>query len=724
MKASPLSMTALKGDLAVTSSPPLQSLQPFQQAVAEAPSGTRAFLSGYTGTGKTSAGVARLLANLANSAWDESVLVLVPQRSLGEPYFSALQEARSGPERARIQTLSGLARRSIELLWPLVAEEVGFQVPSEPPTFLTIETAQYFMAKATEDLLATGYFEGVRLRRNRVYSQILDNLNKAAGVGFPYGEFGERLSAAWVGDAPQRVAYGQAQECAHRFRRYCLEHSLLDFSLQLEVFVKHLWDLPLFQEYLLGEGLHVIIDSVEEDMPVAHDLMLDLLPKTSSALVIHDLEGGHRTFLGADPTSALRLRDACTDHVLFDQSFANPDAMRLFGLQLARAMGRPARAATGPSQAAQAISFTTVRYSHLVTNWAADQIATLLGDGVPPSEIVVLAPFMPDVLRFTLEYELNQRRVPYRSHRPSRALKDEPAARTLLMLAKLAHPDWQRKPLVAEDVSRTLMHAIGGMDLVRAHLLTGAVLNKGDGTRLLEFERLPPALQTRISFILGERYERLRTWLATYTGGPPAELDHFIARLFGEVLSQPGFGFHRSLDAGRTTAVLIESVRKFRDVAQPVLARTGIPLGREYVAMVEEGLLAAAYFEGRRPDNPESVLLSPAFTFLMRNQPVDYQFWLDVNSTDWSRRIYQPLTQPYVLSRQWERGRQWLDSDEESANQDSLYRLTQGLVRRCRKMIYLGFSDVGPHGWEERGPLMRAIQKVLLGWSKNPEVRA
>ena len=77
-----------------------------------------------------------------------------------------------------------------------------------------------------------------------------------------------------------------------------------------------------------------------------------------------------------------------------------------------------------------------------------------------------------------------------------------------------------------------------------------------------------------------------------------------------------------------------------------------------------------------------------------------------------------------VLSRQWDRGRPWQDGDEETASQDSLYRLTQGLLRRCRKKIYLGFSDVGPHGWEERGPLMRAVQKVLLGWSNAPEVRA
>jgi len=193
-----------------------------------------------------------------------------------------------------------------------------------------------------------------------------------------------------------------------------------------------------------------------------------------------------------------------------------------------------------------------------------------------------------------------------------------------------------------------------------------------------------------------------------------AELDHFFARLFGEVLSQRGFGFAGSLDAGQTTANLIESIQKFRRVIQETLAGSKVPLGLEYVTMIEEGLIAAAYPLDVRTKTDEAVLVAPAFTFLMQNRPVDYQFWLNVNSSDWWRRIYQPLTHPYVLSRQWAPGRQWQDTDEAAANNASLHRLAQGLIRRCRKKIYLGFSDIGGFGWEERGPLMQAIQKVLV----------
>ena len=42
-------------------------------------------------------------------------------------------------------------------------------------------------------------FEGITIQRNRLVSQIIDNLNKAAVVGFPLEEIAERLKARLVG---------------------------------------------------------------------------------------------------------------------------------------------------------------------------------------------------------------------------------------------------------------------------------------------------------------------------------------------------------------------------------------------------------------------------------------------------------------------------------------------------------------------------------------------
>jgi hypothetical protein len=46
-------------------------------------------------------------------------------------------------------------------------------------------------------------------------------------------------------------------------------------------------------------------------------------------------------------------------------------------------------------------------------------------------------------------------------------------------------------------------------------------------------------------------------------------------------------------------------------------------------------------------------------------------------------------------------------------SQDTLHRLVLGLVRRCRRGIYLGLSELGEQGYEERGPLLRAIDRTI-----------
>jgi hypothetical protein len=357
--------------------------------------------------------------------------------------------------------------------------------------------------------------------------------------------------------------------------------------------------------------------------------------------------------------------------------------------------------------------------------WVADEIRSLVHDyGVPPAEIVVLAPFLPDALRFALSNRLEARDVPTRSHRPSRALKDEPATRCLLTLASLAHPDWGCCPS-SFDVAYALMTAIDELDLVRAQLLTQIVYRPSEGRpSLTSFDQIVPEMQDRLTYVLGERYERLRDWIEE--NAPPAlaepppqvggieggelPFDHFLSSLFGEVLSQEGFGFHRDYDAGRVAANLIESVQKFRWVMQRDDEK---PLGQEYIEMVQDGVIAAQYLHSWRLQPEDAVLLSPAYTFLMRNRPVDVQFWLDVGGSGWWERLYQPLTQPYVLSRGWSRDGVWTDQNEVAARNETLHRLTQGLIRRCRERVYLGLSELGESGREQKGQLLSVIQRVL-----------
>jgi hypothetical protein len=250
------------------------NLSLLQRQIIESPLDIRLFVSGRAGTGKTTAGVERMRYLLAQGVPADSILMLTPQRTMQEPYLDLLisPERQAGGE-VTSATIGGLAQRMCDLFWPLAAEAAGFKNPDQPPVFLTLETAQYYMAYLVRPKLEEGYFQSLTIDRNRLYSQILDNLNKAAVVGFPYTEIGSRMDAAWYGDPVQRRIYQDAQECATLFREYCLENNLLDFSLQLEIFSDILWRQEQVQNYLKRTYHHLIYDNVEEDAPRAHDMM-------------------------------------------------------------------------------------------------------------------------------------------------------------------------------------------------------------------------------------------------------------------------------------------------------------------------------------------------------------------------------------------------------------------------------------------------------------------
>ena len=703
-----------------------------QRAVIKAPLEAKTFLSGPAGCGKTTAGVGRLRALLTEGLPADSVLVLTPQRTLQAPYEAALRGPETGPGgQVTLATVGGLAHRMCDLFWPLAAKPAGLAHPGQPPVFLTLETAQYYMARLVRSLVEEGFFESVTIDRNRLYSQILDNLNKSASVGFPYTEIGSRLDSAWYGDPAQRRVYADAQECATRFRRYCLGHNLLDFSLQLDIFWNILWRTPECHDYLTRQYRHLIYDNIEEDIPVAHDLLAEWLPDFDSALVIFDEDAGYRRFLGADPESALRLAELCTDHPKLAESFViSEEIARLSDALVGKIVPSEAeknKKEEGKSEGAlAALAFpppeTPTRFYPQMLDWVADEIHQLLtASSLQPSDIVVLAPYLSDALRFSLSNRLQERGIPWRSHRPSRSLHDEPASQCLLTLAELAHPQWDIRP-TKFDVAYAFMQAMDGMDLVRAQLLAEIVYRRD--LSLSSFDQIKPDVQKRITFVFGNHYSIIRDWIQAYRQSEPLPLDHFLRKLFGEVLSQPGFGFHRNFDSARVAANLIESVQKFRWAIEATesdfrsLGDLGsLEMGKEYILMLQDGVIAAQYLESWQTQTANAVLIAPAYTFLMMNRPAAVQFWLDVGSGGWWERVFQPLTHPYVLSRAWmqeEPGRFWSDADEVKANQETLARLVTGLLHRCRQKVYMGISDLGEQGFEQRGPLLKAIWRMQM----------
>ena len=674
------------------------------------------FLSGSAGTGKSTSGIERINFLVASGIPGNSILLYFPQRTLAGRYQEAITNLSFlGHSLPVAATFGGFARRSLELYWPLISKEAGFTSPERSPVFLTLESSLYFMSRLITPLIVEeGYFSSVTIQRNRLFSQILDNLNKSAIYGFPHTQIADRLQSSWIGDPAQISIFQDAQKSAELFREYCYKNNLLDYSLQVELFVKHLSCHPQVTNNFKNQYKHLIYDNLEEDVPVSHDFIRELLPSFETSLLIHDQDAGYRVFLGASPEGGYQLSNHCSKIISFTRSFTMDQDLGLFNSILSNIIQiRDPPPLQGVPDFKDKFTINFQPHYPQMVSWVAEKIKNLIDRGTSPQDIVILAPYLSDSLRFLLTTELNKLNINSTSHRPSRALRDEPVSLCLLALSTLAHPSWGIR-LTIQELSFALMHALDKFDLTRSYLLAKQALqHRVSDSGLIAFDSLSPDIQERITYFAGNRYQDLINWLEEYQELPSQPYDHFLIRLFGEVLSQPGYGFHDDFYKGQITEQIIDSVQKFRHSAGEILDLDHIQLGHEYYLMVKAGVLANQYPKTWIQRSPNAVYLSPAYTFLLSNAPAGYQFWLDVGSRGWYERIFQPLTNPHVLHRDWEIDRPWRDIEEVALTRKTLACLTNGLILRCKKGVFFCLTDTDDRGFEQKGLLIRSLNKVI-----------
>jgi hypothetical protein len=673
------------------------------------------FVEGPAGTGKTTRAIQHIRNLLDAGVQPESILVLVPHPTLGQPFHLAFASF-DWPQGTvtDVVTLGSLARRGLETFWPLVAAKAGFAQPTREPRFLTIETAQYYMAGFVNETVRTGVFDSVSITPFSIMRQTLDNLSKAAVNSFSLDEIVDRLVTAW-GDrhSSRPPVYRATMELAHRFRAHCLENNLLDFSLQVEVFMRDLLHEPLYADHLKRHYVHLVADNLEESSAIVGDFLRWMWDDLETALLLYDTDAGYRVFLGADPAGLHGLSALCDSVEVLNDPVSTPLPMAALAAEFDRLLS-PGQSIPEnlPANPLEGLVYEVRKFYPQMIDWVVGEIAALVESGVPRREIVILAPFLGDSLRFALTARLNERGIETVSHRPSRAVRDEPSARATLTLMALAHPEWGYRP-PPMDVADALWQVVDELDPVRAWLLTQIVYGQARD-ELGSFDTIRPPSQERITYRAGEKYERLRAWLSDYQHNsariPP---DHFLSRLFGEWLAQPGYGYHANLEAGRIVAELVESARRFRQTLYPEGVEDWGQVSRTYFELVQQGLLAALYVSSWHDEERDAVFIAPAYTFLMRNRWVDYQFWLDAGSNHWWERLEQPLTHPYVLSRGYPADQVWTDDLEFETRQATARRLTLGLTRRCRKAVYVGISDLSEQGYEQRGPMLRVVQQIV-----------
>ena len=680
-------------------------LSEIQKAVVMA-DGT-SFLLGPAGTGKSVALQQRLLRLLASGETAYTLLVLVAEPEQAQTYLEAVHDSTLGPyTELKITTYNKMAQEMVTLFWPLVARPAGFSRPYQPPTVLSYDLAQVLMWHTITPMLQAGAFTNLRLRPQQIVSQLLDTLNRAALNGLSLAAAIERQIKTWVGEGERLIHLEDAARAAHTFRQSCLENSLLDLSLVVEVFDTQLVQHPEFHRYFSERFRHLIVDNVEEQTPAGQNFIINLMTQTETTTIAYDAGGGYKRFLAADPAGANQFRGACQHVFTFEQSFVAPPMMG----RLSNLVENYLMQVSKPTEGADSgiIEVVIGRYRREMIHNLMLLLQELMSAGLQPWQVAIVTPYLDGALRYSLTQSLKEAAIPYYLLRRRSSPRDEPRIRAWLTWLALANPEWGLWPS-AYDVAEALTLSIRGVDPARAALLTKVLYRPEEG-QLISTDELSAEIRERVDSEVVALVEVLRQWLLQQNGRLP--IDSFLHQLFSQLLAQPDFHPEPDLAGAAVCDWLVKAAGRLRQAAPAIGLQTAAEIGVAFIDGINNGLVTANPPELGDPPDPNGVMVSTMYGYLLAGKPVQVQVWLEAAATGWWDIPNQPLSNAFVLAQSYNPEQPWTAIEDGQIKNQLLSRLIRGLTNRCTVGVILAHSDLDRRGQRQDGPLWRALQPV------------
>lgn len=670
-----------------------------------------AFLLGAAGTGKSTALQYRLrhLLNTGEPAY--TILILVADRTQRDFFTQFVQQQAIAYSDLKLIHYPHLAQEMVTLFWPLVAREAGFDSGFRPPTYLGYDLAQLLMWRTITPLLESGSFADIRRRPQQIVSQLLDTLNRAALNNLDIFSATRRQIETWVGEPDHIRNLQQAQEAAVTFRQYCLDHNLLDLSLTIDTFNRHVLAHPEFSRYFSERYRHLLVDNVEEQTPAGQAFIAHLMNATVSTTIAYDAGGGYRRFLAADPLGSNRFKTLSTHFFAFEETFTTIPTVEQVGTTVEHFLNNRPIEQPLESESTPILAVIRTRYRREMVNALAERLAQMIHqDGVSPADIAIIVPYLDGALRYVLTEAFKLFGIPMNLVRRRATPREEPRVRAWLTWVALAHPNWGVFPTTF-DVAEALTLSIGGLDPARATLLANHVY-PANTLQLKPADEIPELIAARVGSEMIALYEQLRLWLEEQGG--EHDLDHFLYNLFAELLSTRTFQPEPDIAGAGVCQWLVRTATRLADSAESLGFTSRAEIGHAFLTSVNQGLITSQPPEMGDPPDPNGVLISTIYGYLLRGEPVRYQVWLETGASGWWDIPRQPLSNAFVLAESWNEERSWTLTEEVNIRNELLSRVVRGLVARCREGIILATSDLDRRGQRQDGALWRAFESAEM----------
>jgi hypothetical protein len=603
----------------------------------------------------------------------------------------------------------GFAQSQLTKCWPLVLELYPeIKRRHIQPVFLTFEVSQFLMAASIKKYAhAIGALSQVWASTDRMAIELTGILARAALAGVPYSQIGDRLFKGSMGTVKADYElFKQVDLILQDYRLRCLEKGCLDYGLVAEIYNMGLLKEPQYEKFLRAQFTVVLVDNLEEMTVAAANLLSKILPYAKGALLCFCHDGGYSRFYGAQPDYVIDTIDGmCEERKMVNAYTCCPEIFRFADHFAEGVLAK--KVSPYPCNHWVEWEIDVDLRSDMLDLVAKKLISLVNEEGVPADEIAVIAPFVDPVMEGTMSSALGDMGIGITNSTRRPRAKDNPFVKALVTLACLAHPGFGILPTM-NDISDTVSLCLG-MDPIRSAMVARVIMQQ----KPYMFPNIDDVLwRERIGFSNSERYEYIRNWLLKYMEGEPEPIDIFFRRVFIEILiSLPAA--HENLMACQqlmdSAASFLEGLEPFDEFENP---------NREFVNTILQGSKGAeGIIDVKNALNAPGILFTTPLHYLMTTRNRRVQVWCDIRSGGWVPREVKTISNPYVLSADWQPSQTMTPELEEWEALNKLAVVVRCLLRRCQERVILASSRYSSQGYEDDGILaefwLQALQQGM-----------
>jgi hypothetical protein len=612
----------------------------------------------------------------------------------------------------RHTTPLGFLEDEVKLFWALLVEQLDLK--AQFPLRLRPETEQELATRLWLPQLESinGWSEQ---RIARFVRQILDLMQLITLSHQPIKYLPELLLQAVGETSPELpLDYSTITRMLLTWRQWCLDRSLLTYSLIVDLYGQYLLDNPIYSRLFSERYDLILADNVDEYPAIARSLFEKFLAAGGDGVFTFNPDGAIRLGLGADPEYMADFSHECEVircEPLVDRSIAHALCEPILAL-----VNHPIYLSSLPA-AIQTIQ-TTSR-AQLIRQTAESIVSAVQAGAVKPEEVAIIGPGLDAISRYAFSEILSKKGIKVELINDQRPLVSSVISRALLTLMALLYPGLGRL-LNRDSVAEMLVIlSHGTIDPVRAGLIADNCFEPDvEQPQLLRANVF--ARWDRLGFHVSESYEQLRQWIEQHRTAPDmlpiVTLDQAIQQFFLSPTAAVGATQALNFEQLAVLRELMETAQHYWELHTRLhkLDHT-IPNHSEtvkgFIQLLRNGTVTANPLPFKQIGPKSAITLATVFQYRSSRCKHRWQFWFDAGASRWLSGVDSLFGAPFFL--QSYSGQPWTVDDQETMNRARLERIIRDLLGRSTERIILCYSDLATNGQEQIGVLLPLVNAAV-----------